>query len=131
MNTILKAGEVDIAREVQLQEAAILEIEVAIDRLKELKSRKRAVTRSQRRRQAASERDEASQRNAMIDSWRPRPRVRKRDSRHTANLALHERKTKEPEHQVSTVDRNPVPVDEAVGVNGMVESYEDAHVMEL
>ena len=127
MNKTLKAGEVDIEREVQLQEAALLELEVAIDRLKEL----RTVTRSQRKRQAASARDETSQRNAMIDSWRPRPRVRRRDGQRTANVALQERKTEEPEHQVSTVAENSVLVDGGVRVNGMVEFYEDAHVMEL
>ena len=127
MNKILKAGEVDIERELQLQEAALLELEVAIDRLKELKT----VTQSQRKRKVASERDETSQRNAMIDSWRPRPRVRKRDGQRTANLALHERKTEEPEHQVSTVDANSVLVDGGVRVNGMVEVHEDAHVMGL
>ena len=120
----------DIERHIQLQEAALLEVEAAIDRLQKSESPKGDVTRSQKKRQEESERRETSRPNAMIDSCRPALRMTERGTWQKVELALHERKTKNPEHQVITNDGYLVPPDGGVGVNRLVEPYGNTQVVE-
>ena len=121
----MKAGEADIEREVQLQEAAMLEIEAAIDRLQCLES----IDRPRKRRPRALERREPP-RHETIDSSLPASRKTKGEWGRPVERAQHERKTKELEHQATTIDGYSVPLDGGVSVNKVVGSYGDAHVVE-
>ena len=129
LRKIAKAGEGDLELRLQLQEAAILEIEAAIDRLQGLESHGSYVHQPRRKRQKASGRREPP-RIATVDSWRPASRETKGELGRRVKHAQHESEAKEHKHQVNTIDRYLVRLDGGAKVSRLVGSFSDAQMLE-